>query len=1350
MATDHVAASTASSTGRDRDAMAGILTKTIVQSPVVRWILHARIRHRRYNDVVFVGSDFIHVKQVKERGHLEHVATKTDFDARIRAAKAFSNSNIDPDEDLFIKSEDDNDSRDDLNVPPQCLALTLESPPGDLVFVYLAMDGIGGYRFVQQAIPLPRFDRTLFQPGEHLAVDPQSRALAVAANETEVVIYSAKAKERIRNELRTGHQDWCPVSAQRPLQVEGVIEQMDFLIPSTNSNDSDDGDHIILLLIVADDRRTRAVLIEWYSTSDLHHAHIHDGQTLESVNGVSTLLIPLLNAAFLLIHGSEIRRWSNILSGSATCTIPGPMSCPPSHPGASPRRPLWANWCRPLRGQAPKPDTDYLYLVREDGPVYLIEGTKEQMVSSNAGSFDCHVGSAFASLGGSRDPDILAVAGDMSSGRVHTIGKWFTPVRVHELSRSQTMEMALIESIPNWASVTDMVTSALPGKSRRARDGVFVTSCRQPYGAITELRHGLEARLSVYFELDGLRSVTDLWALPLAAVGHILLVLSSPSATRLLDVSADADMESIEEVDGVDIALDAGHRTLAAAATADGKIVQVTDKSICVSAGVATNFEDCARKDCVEGSTIVAAAIDTSDSVAVTAESTDGGGNEYALVRYELRTDDSSASGEAQIERTATFDLPNEPLCLALAMHSSGIVAFVANAEAQLEAYAIERGSAVKRLGYRPLPCSPDGLGMCDSLTVLYEGDNASATDSDLLVVCGLRDGRLYAVSVKGGSSFQFGDNLDLTFSHSTVKLTQSPYERSLAYAVSGLDTCLLSWSGRSASSLAIQSIWTTDKLRPELAQGAVAACARIPPAHLLSSPALAGSLVMISGDDFLVTSLDRRPGAVPRQIHVGGTPNRLIYAEQQRCLVCASQRYETRLFPSSLPHAKPEERRQIWPVVDFVPSRSSVPSFTYDMRPGERVFALLEWSFKAGDDKVYSFIMVGGSYIKSNGSQGGRIIWLQPVNRSWEVVDAEERRSMKFDAPVYALALFNEYSFLACVGQNVMLYSYSIEHKKWRSATATPFKLGSPGTHITTSGRYVCISTTEDSIVTLYVASKTADGADNPSSDEEGDDGAKPEYYWVRVSMGPRAEALLSHVFEIMPDSAHSNGGLGLVATKHGQIIGHLTHRELDEGSGLPSPRRTHMSASELLFEAQLPRSLTRLRQCNVRPRWKAGPPAGVHIDNILGCAADGTLVGVAVLEKPLWRRLSWLQRLCEWSEELSPHSCQDPVYRMDERTYGYLRKERAMPIGLREGSTNEIMMSTSASKLADGHINGDVLARVLKRSDAVDALSKIITHAAQRDDRAGKWLKDHLEEELEAVEDFIQMLSRLLDCWL
>ena len=123
----------------------------------------------------------------------------------------------------------------------------------------------------------------------------------------------------------------------------------------------------------------------------------------------------------------------------------------------------------------------------------------------------CHVGSAFASLGDSRDPDILAVAGDMSSGRIQSIGNWFTPIRVSVLSRYDAMQMTLTETIPNWASVTDMVVSALPGKSQRSRGGVFVTSCRQPYGAITELRRGLEARLSVYCEIEGLRSVTEVW-----------------------------------------------------------------------------------------------------------------------------------------------------------------------------------------------------------------------------------------------------------------------------------------------------------------------------------------------------------------------------------------------------------------------------------------------------------------------------------------------------------------------------------------------------------------------------------------------------------------------------------------------------------------------------------------------------------------------------------------------------------------------------------------------------------------------------------------------------------------------
>jgi len=183
---------------------------------------------------------------------------------------------------------------------------------------------------------MPTFERTLYQPGEHLAVDPYSRAVAVAANEREIVIYSAKTRERITQEIHTDYENWCPVSSQRPMQVEGVIQHMEFLIPP-----SDDEDHIILLLIIQDQRRTKAIWIDWHYTSDLHHAQLHPPQPIDSTPSVSSLLIPLRNTAFLIVNGSEVKRWKDLVSGSATGIALNPLIGNPLHPGDSAQKPIW-------------------------------------------------------------------------------------------------------------------------------------------------------------------------------------------------------------------------------------------------------------------------------------------------------------------------------------------------------------------------------------------------------------------------------------------------------------------------------------------------------------------------------------------------------------------------------------------------------------------------------------------------------------------------------------------------------------------------------------------------------------------------------------------------------------------------------------------------------------------------------------------------------------------------------------------------------------------------------------------------------------------------------------------------
>ncbi|KAK3057215.1 hypothetical protein LTR09_002254 [Extremus antarcticus] len=1309
--------------------MTGLLTRTVAQSPVVRWILHARIRLRYYNDVVFVGDDYIQVKQAKEiEGHLEHVATKTNFDTRIRAARTFSNIPASDDDDFSIK-QDDEESKES-EIPPQCIVLTTDS--NELLFIHLASDDNRSWRFVQQACPIPTFDRLLFQPGEHLAVDPYSRALAVAANEREVVIYSAKPKERIQHELQTGDKNWCPISAQRPLQVDGVIQHIDFLYPPLDDNGAHNEDQILLLLIVADQRRTRALWIEWYYESDLHSATVHRGQLLDTSSCVPNLLVPLRNAAFLLTKGGEITHWKDILCGAAVPSVVHYTACEAAYPGSSPKKPMWANWCRPVRGSEARDDIDYLYLIREDGRVYLFHVTTSSSIeSSHAGDFYCHVGTGFASLGPPGGPDILAAAGDMSGGQIQSIGAWFSPVKRAQMSRPETMEMELIETIPNWASVTDMAVTTLPGKSMRSRDGIFVTSCRQPYGAITELRRGLEARVAILFEEAGSRSVSEMWAIPLTPKGHVILVLSSPMGTRFLEISADADMEEITEIDAADIALDSSDRTLATAFTLDAKIVQVTEHSVRISPGTTANFEDCARLDCEPGSANLAAGIATSPPVVLVAMRS-GVDSGFKLVCYTLVTDDLDVSGHDQIKKTGQCDLTSEPLAVA----TIRTTAYVTTADGKLCTFTIGDDGSCVELSWRSIPTSSDGASICDSIIVLEPAVQETSISTKAMVVCGLRDGRIYSLTTELDRNEYTGIERMISFGQSKVELAQSAYDRSNAYAISGLDTCLLTWVGEGSSALHIQNIWLSDKLRPELAQGPVKACTHIPPAHLLSSPgsaaSLADSLLVLSGNEFFAATIEHRTATVPRQIPVSGTPSRLIYAEQQRCLVCVSTKYETRAVPSSLPHAKPEERRQIFPVIDFVPARNDAPSYTYEMQPGDRVYALLEWSFKQSEDKTYSFILAGGSYTRPSGSVRGRITFLQPTNKNWEIKDVKEGRSIAFKDSVYALALMDDLTFVACTGKSVVTFGFAEEQKKWEPL-CKPLDLASVGVFVTVASSTIYVSTNDDSLVSLEMV-RAPDGDEYP-------------FTLQLKSSGPRAEQLLSHL--VLPSSnktdetSESKPATTLMTTKHGHIVA-LSH-----------PTNTGSNASTILLEAQLPRSLTRLRQCSIRPRWKAVPPQGVLVDNIVGCAPDGTLVGVAILDEGLWRKLSWLQRLCEWSEELSPHSWQTSEYSVSEGSYA--RNERIMPVGLVDnsdgsGRREDVVMRTGKPKAQDGHIDGDVLARLMVDSSAAAKLrlKTMINEAAQRDDRAGEWVRRHLDSEVEAVGGVVDALQQMLECWI
>ncbi|KAL9615478.1 MAG: hypothetical protein Q9167_000156 [Letrouitia subvulpina] len=175
----------------------GILTQTLVHSPVVQQIIPARIRHQSKNDVVFVYSNSIEIKEVVlgpkvmgktgwdgtlENIHLETIVTKRDFESNIRSARILGQQRqAIPvgsqllSRDLSIKTEDQEvpkpEPLHDHRIPPHILVLTLECRK--IAFLFAYHDLHGSVHFLSQSWPLPPQASYLEELGEYLAVDPK-------------------------------------------------------------------------------------------------------------------------------------------------------------------------------------------------------------------------------------------------------------------------------------------------------------------------------------------------------------------------------------------------------------------------------------------------------------------------------------------------------------------------------------------------------------------------------------------------------------------------------------------------------------------------------------------------------------------------------------------------------------------------------------------------------------------------------------------------------------------------------------------------------------------------------------------------------------------------------------------------------------------------------------------------------------------------------------------------------------------------------------------------------------------------------------------------------------------------
>lgn len=525
---------------------------------------------------------------------------------------------------------------------------------------------------------------------------------------------------------------------EKHTEVDGFILKMEFLHPSQA-----DEHHVILLLVVSKEQKTRLVRIEWDCRSSLSEINQKPGQVLPHPERLPLLLIPLTyETAFALVCEDHIVVYKDILTGHAhgqLCLLEHYE--PPEQPGSSKRPPIWTQWARPMRPvERRHPNMDNIYLCREDGVVRYIDIRKDSdpMISSNykAGILNANVGSAFATIDlGDESNDLLVAAGEMGDG-----GMWYFKPRE---------PLDLVGTIRNWTPLKDLTNTRITLPARISIDNeattvtktgrLFACSGRGPrHGAIIEVRVGAEAvKLGPTIDLGDLaeKGIDNMWALPDRSNIGIYLMIAHPTETEmiLLPSANDEDLQVSSDIEELDLDV----KTVAAGSTAEGFIIQVTEFSINATAQEHGILPFTSK---LSNATITAACfltIPMRTTVLLTVVQKDEG---FYLHHGHFGSQNSQI---AFAELGEPILLRSEASAVSVQWVDDQLIAFVGTLAGTVQSYTADPGSSFAPYFEYSFG---DEFAICDSLAMITTGKNTN-TEAKHLLVCGLRNGIIQMLS---------------------------------------------------------------------------------------------------------------------------------------------------------------------------------------------------------------------------------------------------------------------------------------------------------------------------------------------------------------------------------------------------------------------------------------------------------------------------------------------------------------------------------------------------------------------------------------------------------------------------
>lgn len=297
-------------------------------------------------------------------------------------------------------------------------------------------------------------------------------------------------------------------------------------------------------------------------------------------------------------------------------------------------------------------------------------------------------------------------------------------------------------TFPDWAPIMDLQIASPIGQSGKElsnRSNILATSGRQPYGAISELRKGLEAKIFIEVDLgqsDGLTGSYGLWLFPDPFNSNLHFFLTYPGVTTAWSLNEEDEMEPCE------LNLDPENATLLAAITPNHLVIQVTENALLVSLLVdRTPLSPLEVPKFPAGSRIVAAEFDEENSCLLLAVRD---GDQVYLDLFVVPT---ALSSRTVTRVSAPLALDADLTCLTLFRDQGALAAVTSLRNGVLHMFSIDLTTGLRSLGKTSIEQSGSTQTSLIAQSILIMSKTVDKTRAQShSIVCGLRNGDLFTV----------------------------------------------------------------------------------------------------------------------------------------------------------------------------------------------------------------------------------------------------------------------------------------------------------------------------------------------------------------------------------------------------------------------------------------------------------------------------------------------------------------------------------------------------------------------------------------------------------------------------